>query len=198
MDMSDTYLKVLSGKPEQSIYRNLGMHVDQGWPTMVQFEGKIFANTYSIDKYIYLRDVEEDEIIGILEIPEEYQPLYDAVPFDSNDKPDRQRINSRIFSDGNRIIIESLNRIPAQELRVIQQIPNWRESDEYKMAFRKYVSRTFLVFDKDGYLGELELDLGGINYDIISSEAGFFWVQRRYEDERDYRTFLKIRIAEVK
>ncbi len=183
-------------KLEQSVYRSLGKYVDRGWPTMANFSDSRFAVTYSIDSVLYIFDAVSNELLNQIPIPRGYQPKYDYVDFGSKNVPDRSRINTRIFPMGEEIILEVSDRIPESVMTKIQQLPQWWESDELMEASRKYSDRYYLVFNQNGYLGNLNWQGTNINYHIIGSKNGFLWLQRRYEDERDYRTFLKMKITE--
>lgn len=187
--------KTLSGKPKQSIYRTLGKHVDNGWPMIRQMTGALFAMTYAVEPRIYIRNVSNDSILKALDIPKAHVPEFTSIPFETDGVTDRTRINARVFAKSNKIILESIGRIPKKVMRDIRQIQDWPESDEYKMAIRQYVYRNYLVFDESGFLGKLDWNAGNVYYEMLSSEGGHLWLHRRYEDERDYHTFLKVRVV---
>ena len=77
----------------------------------------------------------------------------------------------------------------------IEKLPNWWKSDEFRQAMKTHIKNYYLLFDQNGFLGELDWNVGTTTYHIIGSDNGYLWVQRRYEDERDYRTFVKYKIS---
>jgi hypothetical protein len=191
--------KPVFNKPPHSIYRTIGAYIDRGWPLIMNLKKSQFAMTYHADSNIYILDASMDSILKTIPIPKAYQPVYETVPFEDKGKPDLSRINASLISTGDHLILKNYDIVPESVMRKIKltEKGQWWESDAYKEATKKYFKTRTLLFDSNYFLGEIAWDLGGINYDIISTESGFFWVQRRYKDERDYRTFLKISIAEV-
>ena len=153
---------------------------------------------YSADSSLYIFDAANNELLRKINIPKEYQPKFETVSFGSKETPDRFRLNSRVFSTGDMVLLEVMDKIPESEMDKIQRIPEWWESKEFKEASKKYTMNHFLLFNEKQFLGELEWKVGKTNYDVIGSENGFLWVQRRYDDEREYRTLLKLKIMLLK
>lgn len=192
--VNGTSSPIMKKKPE-GIYRSLGAFVDRGWPYLRQVDNNLVVLAYSIDDQFYLYDANTDDLIQAFEIPEEFQPKYETVPFSSNDKPDVLRVNSKVMTDGQHIFLRVLSKVPESVERVLRRQDNWRQSQAYKDALKKYSSLTTLVYDIDGtYLGPLKNGAGRWSYDMESTNDGFHWVQRRYDDERPYKTFLKIKV----
>lgn len=187
-------------KPPHSIYRTAGAYIDRGWPLIMNLKKSQFAMTYNADSNIYIMDAAMDSVLRTIPIPKAFQPIYETVAIGDKAAPDLFRINASLISTGDHLILKSYDIIPESVMRKIRltEKGQWWESDAYKEAIKIYFKTRTLLFDSNYFLGEIAWDLGGINYDIISTESGFFWVQRRNQDERDYRTFLKIGIAEVK
>lgn len=186
-------------KPAHSVYRTLGKHIDRGWPLLVNGNDHYFAMTYSADSNIYIMDAIKDEVVNTIPLPKAHQPIYETIPFEAKGRPDQMKINSSIISTGDALIVRSLSIIPESVKRQIRATEEgrWWESDAYKEASRKYIKYQDLLFSKDRYLGELESNIGKMYFDKVSTNQGFFWVHRRYEDERDYHTFLKVRVVKV-
>lgn len=189
---------IMKKRPE-SIYRTLGEYVDRGWPYLTQVDGSKTAVMYSVDSIIYLYDAHTDELLQEIVIPEQFRATFESVPFGKKDQPDRTRINTEIRSTGEHIILRVMDRIPESVRRTLQrQGGRWWESQAYKEASKKYTKINTLLFDLDGnYLGPLGNEAGFLNYDMESTSQGYYWAQRRYEDERDYKTFLKVAVKEA-
>lgn len=195
MDFETGVSTPIMKKGPESIYRTLGAYVDRGWPYFRQVDNNLVVVAYSIDDQFYLYDANTDELIRTFEIPEEFKPKYETVPFGSKDKPDVLRINSKVMTDGEHIFLRVLSKVPESVERVLRRQDNWRQSQAYKDALKKYSGLTTLVYNIDGtYLGPASNAAGPLSYDMESTSDGFYWVQRRYTDERPYRTFLKVKV----
>lgn len=93
------------------------------------------------------------------------------------------------------IVLTSTSRIPESVYRDLRKTSRWWESEAFKEAGKKYISQQLLLFDESRFLGKLKLDIGPYQFDRLSTQSGFMWFQRRYADERDYHTFLKVEIV---
>lgn len=184
-------------KPVQSVYRTINRHIDRGWPLVNKAKGHHFVMTYSADSNLYIMDAINDVILKTIPLPKAHQPVYETIPFEAKGRPDLMKINSGIISTGDVFIVRSLNIIPESVQRQIRETEEgrWWESDAYKEASRKHIKSQGLLFNEERYLGEVEWNVGKVNFDMVSTSEGFFWVHRRYEDERDYHTFLKVRVV---
>lgn len=195
MDFETGVSTPIMKKVPESIYRTLGAYVDRGWPYFRQVDNNLVVVAYSIDDQFYLYDANTDDLIQTFDIPEEFKPTYETVPFGSKDKPDLLRINSKVMTDGEHIFLRVLSKVPESVERVLRRQDNWRQSQAYKDALKKYSGLTTLVYNIDGtYLGPARNAAGPLSYDMESTSGGFYWVQRRYSDERPYKTFLKIKV----
>jgi len=196
MDLAaGTAAPVMQKKPE-SIYRTLGSYVDRGWPYFAQVDNNKVVVTYSIDDKFYLYDAETNELLQEFEIPEAFKPKFESIPFESKGSADVYSASTRVLSDGKHIILRVRGMIPASVERVLSRQDNWRESQAYKEAREKYATSESLLYDLSGqYLGTVKNGAGMLSYDAESTSDGFYWIQRRYSDERDYKTFLKIKVA---
>jgi hypothetical protein len=56
----------------------------------------------------------------------------------------------------------------------------------------------FLLFNQKEFLGKVEWDIDLSEISPKGTQDGFLWVKRTYKDERDYQTFLKVKIVEEK
>lgn len=189
----------IMSKPESSTYRNLKGYVDHGWPYMTNYFGSKFAQIHSIDSMLYIWNAEGDELLNSIVIPKEFQPDYEVKSSGDSGKPDRFRINSNVYSTKDYILLHSLKIVPESiksELR--NKYPRYWESEEYREAVQKYMDANYLVFNEEGFLGELKYETGPTGVNRLSTKKDFIWKDRRYEDERDYRTFLKVKIVPVK
>lgn len=196
MDFQNGISTPIMKKRPESIYRTLDAYVDRGWPYFRQVDNNLVVVTYSIDDKFYLYDANTDELLQTFEIPEEFKPIYETVPFGSKDKPDVLRINTKVLSDGEHVFLRVLGKIPESVERVLSRQDNWRESQAYKDAIKKYSHLTTLLYNLDGeYLGNVTNGVGQVSFDVESTSSGFYWIQRRYNDERDYKTFLKVKVA---
>ena len=183
-------------KEPDNIYRTAGEYLDWGYPTFTRLSGSTFAFTHQSDSYLYIFDAEKNEYINKIAIPEEFLPKYNAVSFGSKDEPEQLRVNANIFSVGDQVLLLSIGRIPAVVMKELQQIPNYYESPELEAAVRKYMTTDFLLFDQKQFLGKVEWGFN-INEALPKgTEDDFLWLKRIYKDERDYQTFLKVKIVE--
>ncbi|MCE7994647.1 MAG: hypothetical protein HEP71_21920 [Roseivirga sp.] len=188
----------LSPIPAVSDYRTMGAYVDSGTPIMTRMKGNTFASTYEVDSKIYLHDMAKNQLVKVLDIPEDYLPEYESVPFGSKGKATISRGNARIFSTGDKIIVVNIGQIPDDVMRGIMELEGWWESPELEAAARQHMTHTYLVFDEEGFLGELKWeDNAHFFYQTAGTENGYFWIQRQYSDERDYLTFLKVRVVKA-
>jgi len=198
MDFQKGVSQPIMKKLPESTYRTLGAYVDRGWPYFRQVDNNLVVVTYSIDDQFYLYDANTDELLQTFDIPDEFKPKYEAVPFGSRNKADRLRINNKVMTDGEHIFLSVLSRIPESLERTLNRQDNWRQSQAYKDAFKKYVDLNTLVYKLDGtYLGPLNNGAGLLSYDKESTSNGYYWEQRRYTDERPYKTFLKIKVKPI-
>jgi hypothetical protein len=189
---------VMEKQPE-SVYRTLGKYVDRGWPYVAKVKNDRFAQVYSIDSLLYIFDVVENRLVNTISLPKDFQPQYETIEFGEKGQPDRYRINSSILSTGDYIVVSAMGTIPESVERDIRRkVTNLFDSQEYKDAAKKYKTFTDLLFDETRYLGQLKSGIGKVGYEQMSSYNGHYWVQRRYDDERDYKTFLKVKIVEKK
>lgn len=196
MDVDSEVGTPIMHKPESSVYRTLGKYVDRGWPHMTSLGEGIIAQTYSIDSLLYIWNAEANELVNSIPIPLEHRPEYETIDFEQMGEPDRVKINGYIHSTGDKIILSSISRIPESVRKELEKQPRYREGEAYKEAVKRYSKLRYLLFDKERYLGPLSLKFGKYEYNRIGTKSGFMWFQRRYDDERDYRTFLKVRIEE--
>lgn len=196
MDFDENLAEAVMQKQKDGVYRSLGDYVDRGWPYMTHIKGSLMAQTYFADSSLYIFDVETNTLVNRISIPKPYQPDFDVIPFGERGQPDRRRITGSVFSTGDFVIVWSFGKVPESVIAKIRRAKSrYWETQEYKEAVAKYSKSDHLVFNKDRYIGELEYGIGPIGFETISSSNGYFWVQRRYEDERDYKTFLKVRIV---
>mgnify|MGYP003134381118 CR=1 FL=1 len=94
-------------------------------------------------------------------------------------------------------MVSVMGKVPESIIREIyKKVDILSESQDYKDAVKKYMTNNHLLFDENRFLGEVKWTAGNVGYQKISSPDGYFWVQRRYDDERDYQTFLKVKIVE--
>ena len=186
-------------KQPNSVYKNLDAYVDRGWPYIEQINSEMAVVSYSIDTALYLFDITKNELLREIAIPKEFHPVYETVPFGSKVSPDRFRINTTVLTDGTHLVLKVLNIMPESVRRQIRaRGGKWWESEAYKEASKKYFDSNMLLFDLEGnYMGQVTKGVGSLSYDFQSTSDGYYWANRRYEDERDYRTFLKIGIRPV-
>jgi hypothetical protein len=185
-------------KSPDNVYRTAKEYVDWGYPTFTLLTGSTFAFTHQSDSYLYIFDAEKNEYLNKIAIPEAYLPKYKAVAFDSKDEPEQLRINANVFSVGDRALLLSSGRIPNAVMRELQQNPNWFNSTELETAMEKYMPNDFLLFNQKEFLGKVEWDIDLSEISPKGTQDGFLWLKRTYKDERDYQTFLKVKIVEEK
>ncbi len=183
-------------KSADNIYRTAGEYIDWGYPSFTLLTGSTFAFTHQSDSYLYIFDAEKNEYLNKIAIPEAHLPEYKSVAFGSKGDSEQLRINANVFSDGEKVLLLSSGRIPNAVMRELQQDPNWFNSPELEAASRKYMPNDLLLFDKNQFLGKVEWGFN-LNEGLPKgTQDGFLWLKRTYKDERDYQTFLKIKIVE--
>jgi hypothetical protein len=183
-------------KDADNIYRTAGEYIDWGYPTFTLLTGSTFAFTHQSDSYLYIFDAEKNEYLNKIAIPEEFLPQYKAVDFGSKDDPEQLRINANVFSVGDKALLLSSGRIPNAVMKELEQIPNWFNSPQLEAAVKKYMTVDFLLFDQQQFLGKVNWGFD-VNEGLPkSTENDFLWLKRTYKDERNYQTFLKIKIVE--
>ncbi|MFT7055451.1 MAG: hypothetical protein ACJAR3_001079 [Roseivirga sp.] len=185
-------------KAPDNIYRTVGKYIDPGYPTFTLLSGSTFAYTHQSDGFLYIFDAEKNQNINKIAIPEEFLPQFKGVDFDGKDNSEQLRINANVYSVDGKALLLSSGRIPNAIIKEIQQNPNWFRSPEFKAAQKKYMTPTFLLFDQNKFLGELDWDIDLGEVMPKGTQDGFLWVKRTYKDERDYQTFLKVKIVEEK
>ncbi|KYG84124.1 hypothetical protein AWW67_03155 [Roseivirga seohaensis] len=187
---------VMEKQPE-SVYRTLGKFVDRGFPYVTKMKNDRFAQVYSIDSMLYIFDVANNNLVNAIPLPKAFQPEYETIEFGEKGEPDIFRINSYVVSTGDNIMVSVMGKVPESIIREIyKKVDMLSESQDYKDAVKKYMTNNHLLFDENRFLGEVKWTAGNVGYQKISSPDGYFWVQRRYDDERDYQTFLKVKIVE--
>ncbi|MFY0591496.1 hypothetical protein [Roseivirga sp.] len=196
LDFKSQSAKSVFGKPAQSIYRTGGEYIGNGFPTMDYLGGSEFVVGYEADKNIYIMDALTNTVKTTLTLPEEYWPIVEPVSFEGKEAPDLLKVISTVYSLGDQFIAKYQGLIPESQFKVLRKMPRWYESPELKQLEEKYVKSEKLLFDKNGFKGTIDWDLGTTDYRFFGDKNGFIWVKREYEDERDYHTFLKIRIVE--
>lgn len=182
-------------KQPDNIYRTAGEYMDWGYPTFTLLSGSTFALTHQSDNHLYIFDAEKNEYLNKIAIPTEFLPEYKAVEFGSKDDPELLKINSHVFSVGNKILLLSLGKIPNAVMKELQQLPRWWYSPEFEAATRKYMTTDFLLFDQKQFLGKVDWDINLNEPMPKGTENDFLWLKRTYKDERDYQTFLKVKIV---
>jgi len=192
--------KPVMKKQPNSVYRSLGKFVDRGWPTIAKLKTSKFAQVFSIDTSVYIFDLDKDELVNAIAIPKEFQPIYEPNEFGVRGEADIYRRNASIISTGELMWVQVYGTIPASIEKELKRNggDNYRETFEYTQAVKKYINTTDLLFDENEFLGELKFDIGLTSYDKVGGTDGSFWLHRNYEDERDYQTFLKVKIVEDK
>lgn len=195
MDFKTLNFKSVLRKPAESIYRLDNSYYGDGIPLFSKLNESTLAVTYAADTSLFIYDLTKDEYFGRISIPAEYHAKVIPVSFDSNDSPKEESVNTRLFSTGEQIILEHMGQIPEEVWKQIMQVENWPESPEMDNAIRQYVDRKYSIYSQDKYLGELDWTVGEGFINTVNTESGFIWVQRSYKDERDYRTFLKVKIV---
>jgi len=195
LDFNSETSRPVFRKPAESVYRTIGKYIDHGYPAMDHLKNGKFVVSYASDKNLYLYDAPGNELIKTLEIPEVHQPQYDAVDFGSKAKVDRTKSVGYVMALGDKIAVMVVGRVPESELEKIQGISRWWESPEFQQLQNKYGSIDVLLFDEEKYLGDIEWNIDLNDYRFLGDANGYIWLKRTYEDERDYQTFLKIKIV---
>lgn len=188
-------VKPIFGKPEQSVYRTGGKYLGSGYPTMDHLgEGK-FVVAYEADRNIYIMDAMTNTLERTITLLEAYQPIVEPVNFGPKVSADLRKVVANVYSLKDQFAVKIFGRIPDFELDILRKIPRYYESPELRQLEKKYNTLDMLLLNRDGFLGRVEWNLGQIDYRYFGDKNGFIWVKRIYEDERDYQTFLKIRIV---
>ncbi|WP_323755689.1 hypothetical protein [Roseivirga sp.] len=183
-------------KQPDNIYRTAGEYIDWGYPSFTLLSGSTFAFTHQSDNFLYIFDAEKNEYLNKIAIPAEFLPEYKGVEFGSKDAPEQLRVNAKVFTVGDKILLLSVARIPNAVMEELQRIPNFYESPELDAAVKKYIKTDFLLFDQQQFLGKVEWDINLNEALPKGTENDFLWLKRTYKDERDYQTFLKVKIVE--
>ena len=183
-------------KAADNIYRTAVNDIDPGYPTFTLLTGSTFAYTHQSDNYLYIYDAEKNQTINKISIPKEFLPKYEGVNFDSKERAEQLRINANVYSVDGKALLISAGKIPSTIMREIQQDPNWFRSPEFEAAQKKYMTPTFLLFDQNQFLGKVDWDIDLSKALPKGTQDDFLWLKRTYKDERDYQTFLKIKIVE--
>lgn len=187
---------VMEKQPE-SVYRTLGKYADRGFSYVTKMKNDRFAQIYSIDSMLYIFDVVDNTLVNAIPLPKAFQPIYETIEFGEKGEPEQLRINSSLVSTGDYIMVSASGRIPDLVSKEIESKGgNWYESEEFNAAIKKYMTTNNLLFDQNQYLGEVKSGIGTAGHEKISTSDGYFWMRRIYNDERDYQTFLKVKIVE--
>jgi hypothetical protein len=185
-------------RPATSIYSTAEKYIDPGYPIFSLLSEGIFAVTYQSEPSLFIFDPNANEYISKIEIPAEHQPKFTAVDFDSKQETERLKVNGFLNTFGDKALLVSFDQIPESIFKEITRLPQWWESTEWKEAVEKYLKEAYLLFDKNQFLGEVKFSFKDYNGEFLSTKSDFFWVKREYKDERDYQTFLKVKIVEDK
>ncbi|MHA7099736.1 hypothetical protein [Roseivirga pacifica] len=186
-------------KTADGTHRSLGAYVDNGYPSMAALDDHKIAQMYHVDDHIYIWDASENKLLNKLEIPAPHKPVFDNIPFGEKGFPDRSKLNANIYRTKNHIVLFSMDVIPESVFdNLTKTVERWYVSDEYEQLKRQYEKTNVLLFSEQAFLGEVDMsEVGQFTYHSKeSTNEDFFWVQRTYSDERDYRTFLKVAIVE--
>ncbi len=195
LDFENDNAKPVFRKPVESVYRKGGKYLGSGYPVMDYLgEGK-FVIVYEADMNIYIMDVFTNTLEKTIALPEPYWPIAEPVAFGSKTAPDLRKVVANVYAMKENFVVNVFGRIPESEFTQVMKIPNWFESPELKQLQKKYASNDMLLLNSDGFLGKIKWDLGLIGYRYFGDKNGFIWVKRTYQDERDYQTFLKIRVV---
>jgi hypothetical protein len=182
-------------RPTQSVYRTEGKYIDNGYPSMDHLGDGKFALIYPSDKNVYIYDAPSNELINTISLPEAHQPEYKPANFDSKVSPDLTKSVGYVMGMGDKFAVMVNGRIPESEFKKLREIDRWWESPELDQLSNKYGSMDLLLFDQEKYLGEVKWDFDLGDYRFLGDSNGYIWLKRVYDDERDYQTFLKIRIV---
>lgn len=197
LDMETGEGRPIMHKPANGALRTLGKFAGRGWPNMARLNGNRFVVGYEIDPKVYLYDVFKDSLLASFEIPQEYSPEYKSFDFGGREREVMQKSYVQVLGLGDHFIVQVLSNIPEEVMKEIMLIPNWIRSPELDAAVKKYIKSNYLLFDFNGFVQELDFNVGATEYRMLSTQKGAIWVQRTYEDERDYRTFVKYQLTRV-
>ena len=198
MDLASGQVQVVLNKPEKSIYKEAGQYYGAGRPLITKLNDNHLAFTHLADTSVFIYDLKGEQLLSTIGIPKEFQPDVKPVSFNSKDQPKESFVNALIYSTGNQILIERIGQIPDEVYAEIRAMGGmWWQSPEMEAAVKKYMTRKRSLYSENQFLGEVEWNVGGGFQNIISTNSDFLWVQRDYSDERDYRTFLKVKIVPV-
>ena len=183
-------------KSADNIYRTEKRYLDNGYPILSKYNDDLFFLSYHHDKFIYIVNASEDEVLKKIEIPAEYQPIHTSAEFDSIEQPDIRRQNARIFAVDDKFILRTSTEIPEFVLKEIRTQRDWERSQEYRDARNLYVKSDYLVFDENGFLGKIDVDFSEFTSNFINSESGSLWTNVYFRDERDYHKFVQLKLEE--
>lgn len=189
-----SYERVLR-RPEESLYRTSGAYYGMGVPIIKRLDKSTLAVTYAADTSLFIYDLSKDQFVRRITVPTTFQPVVIPASFESKDSPNEESVTSRLFSTGEQIVLEHMGQIPEEVYKQIMKLDQWWESPELEAAVRQYMKRKYSLYSREKFLGEIEWTVEEGFFDAVNTESGFVWVQRTYKDERDYRTFLKVKIV---
>lgn len=195
LDFESDLSRPVFRKPAQSVYRTAGKYIDSGYPSMDHLKEGKFALIYPSDKNVYIYDAPSNELMNTISLPPAHQPSFKAADFDSKVSPDLTKSVGYVLGMGDKFAVMVNGRIPESEFKIVREIDRWWESPELAQLEEKYGSMDLLLFDQEKYLGEVEWDFDLGDYRFLGDSNGFIWLKRVYEDEREYQTFLKVRIV---
>ncbi|NVK83935.1 MAG: hypothetical protein HWE21_06415, partial [Cytophagia bacterium] len=189
-----SYERVLR-RPEESLYRTSGTYYGMGVPLIKRLDKSTLAVTYAADTSLFIYDLSKDEFVRRITVPTIFQPVVIPASFESNDSPKEESVTSRLFSTGEQIILEHMGQIPEEVYEQIMKLDRWWESPELEAAAKQYMKRKYSLYSSEKFLGEIDWTIEESFLNGLNTESGFLWLQRSYKDERDYRTFLKVKIV---
>lgn len=189
-----SYERVLR-RPEESLYRTSGAYYGMGVPLIKRLDKSTLAVTYAADTSLFIYDLSKDEFVRRITVPTIFQPVVIPASFESNDSPKEESVTSRLFSTGEQIILEHMGQIPEEVYKQIMKLDRWWESPELEVAAKQYMKRKYSLYSSEKFLGEIDWTIEESFLNGLNTESGFLWLQRSYKDERDYRTFLKVKIV---
>lgn len=195
MDFGTGDFKRVLRKHEESLYRTADAFYGMGVPLFRKLDEKTLAITHPADTSIFIYDMARNEYLRRISVPPAFHPVVFPVSFDSKEAPREESLNARLFSTGDHIVLEHMGQIPEDVWKQILEISEWWESPEMEAAVRQYMKRKYSLYSREEYLGELDWTIEEGFFNAVNTESGFIWVQRTYKDERDYRTFLKVKIV---
>lgn len=193
---TESYERVLR-RPKESLYRTSGAYYGMGVPLIKRLDKSTLAVTYAADTSLFIYDLSKDEFVRRITVPTLFQPVVTAAPFDSNEAPKEESVTSRLFSTGEQIVLEHMGQIPEEVYEQIMKLDRWWESPELEAAAKQYMKRKYSLYSRAKFLGEIDWTIEESFLNGLNTESGFIWLQRSYKDERDYRTFLKVKIVPV-